>query len=495
MPNKDNGFDILDLDDLLNEEDTPPHKKEAPEEQETSHSINEEEKPRYHRFHKNEKEEIAHDLTMEWVELPGDALQKENSSSQSHEENEEANEGAHKEEDRQGKSKAEDDLDDLFEWYEEGESLFHHVEDNSFTYDFEDEFGNRPNTSSNEASLTENEKTNNGQSTEVAKKGHRSIPIHLILPAVIVVLAAVAVIRLAIWNAGIDIEIDSDSSNRFNVEVNDSMVILSSSDLEGAVDDGVTTILCLGNEPFSEDTSDEGLAGQIASLGNCEVINAAFPDSQVTCENATYSTDSLDEMDDIFNLFYVSYAISIDDYTSLATVASAHEDETYANAVEALENTDFDTVDIIAIMYDGIDYRYGMSMQNPDLPEELTTYVGSLYNSFLLLREAYPHIRIVFLSPYYAEYDEESSRTTDLGNGTLVDYFQWAYDTCGSSGISFIDNYYGSINENNFEEYLVDGESLNLDGRIKIADHFVYKIIEGNYSEYNVEELAIAGSN
>ena len=328
--------------------------------------------------------------------------------------------------------------------------------------------------------------------TEKSRGGEgRAVPVHLILPVVIAAVLAVAIVRLVIWNNGVEID-TTTSEGSFNVEVNDSMVILSSSDLEGAADDGVTTVLCLGNEPFSADTSSSGLAGQIAALGDVEVINAAFPDSQVTCENATYSTDSLDDMDDIFNLFYVAYAISIDDYTSLATVASAHEDETYANAVAALESTDFSAVDIIAIQYDGIDYINGMAMYNEDVPEELTTYVGSLSNAIILLREAYPHIRIVFMSPWYAEYDGASSRTTDLGNGTIVDYFQWAYDTCGSEGVSFLDNYYGSVNENNFEEYLSDGVNLNADGCTKIADHFVYKVIQGNYAEYNVEQMAVA---
>ena len=330
-----------------------------------------------------------------------------------------------------------------------------------------------------------------GDDDRSANGSRRGIPIHLILPIVIAIVLIIAVVRLVIWNRGTTID-TTTSENSFNVEVNDSMVLLSSSDLEGAADDGVTTILCLGNEPFSADTSASGLAGQIAALGDVEVINAAFPDSQVTCENETYTVDTLDDMDDIFNLFYVAYAISIDDYSSLATVASAHSDETYADAVEALQNTDFSAVDIIAIQYDGIDYINGMAMYNEDVPTELTTYVGSLTNSFALLRAAYPHIRIVFMSPWYAEYDGASSRTTDLGNGTIVDYFQWAYDTCGSDGISFLDNYYGSINENNFEEYLSDGVNLNEDGCTKIADHFVYKVIQGSYAEYNVDAMAVA---
>lgn len=329
---------------------------------------------------------------------------------------------------------------------------------------------------------------------EAEDNGGRRPPLHLILPIVIAAVLVIAVVRFMVWSRGTDLHIDSSgNADRFNIEVNDSMVYLPDSKLKGHEDDGVTTILCLGNEPFSEDTSDSGLAGQIASLGNCNVINAAFPNSQVTCENATYSTDSLDSMDDIFNLFYVSYAISIGDFSSLKTVASVHtEDPTYEQSVEALENTDFSKVDMIAIMYDGIDYINGMAMQNPDVPDELTTYVGSLINSFQLIQEKYPYIRIVFLSPYYAEYDGASSRTTDLGNGTIVNYFQWAYDTCGDCSVSFLDNYYGSINETNYKDYLSDGIHLNAAGRTKVADHFVYKVLQDNYAEYNAQTLSVA---
>lgn len=320
-------------------------------------------------------------------------------------------------------------------------------------------------------------------------------PLHLALLVAIAAVILLAVVRLLLWNRGTELRVHSgQNSGKYIIEVNDNMVYLPDSKLEGHTDDGVTTILCLGNEPFSRDTSETGLAGQIASLGNVDVINAAFPGSQVTCENAQYSVESLDTMDDIFNLFYVSYAISIGDFSSLETVASAHtEDDTYRQSVEALKNTDFDKVDIIAVMYDGVDYINGMAMQNPDVPEELTTYVGSLTSSFQLLQAAYPYIRIVFLSPYYAEYNGASGRTTDIGNGTLVNYFQWAYDTCGSCSVSFLDNYYGSVNESNYTEYLSDGIHLNAAGATKVADHFVYKVVQDKYAEYDVSDLAVAG--
>ena len=150
------------------------------------------------------------------------------------------------------------------------------------------------------------ERPQNGQHVEEPERAKR-LPLHLILPILIAAVLVIAIVRFFIWSKGSDLNIDrTGSEDRFNIEVNDNMVYLPESKLEGHEDDGVTTILCLGNEPFSQDTSDSGLAAQIAELGDCNVINAAFPDSQVTCENAVYSTENLESMDDIFNLFYVS---------------------------------------------------------------------------------------------------------------------------------------------------------------------------------------------
>jgi hypothetical protein len=43
-------------------------------------------------------------------------------------------------------------------------------------------------------------------------------------------------------------------------------------------------------------------------------------------------------------------------------------------------------------------------------------------------------------------------------------------------GISFVDNIYGTINETNADQYLLDNISLNVDGRKKLAERFVYAL-------------------
>ena len=57
----------------------------------------------------------------------------------------------------------------------------------------------------------------------------------------------------------------------------------------------------------------------------------------------------------------------------------------------------------------------------------------------------------------------------DLGNGTLSHYLQLQLDVCMDYGVSFIDNYYGTINEDNYHDYMYDYIHLNDEGRRLVA--------------------------
>ncbi|MEI3211139.1 MAG: hypothetical protein V8S42_01635 [Lachnospiraceae bacterium] len=56
-------------------------------------------------------------------------------------------------------------------------------------------------------------------------------------------------------------------------------------------DDGVTTILCLGNNPFADDRSGDGLASLIAGKTNSTVYDCSFPDSSAACRYAIYNPE------------------------------------------------------------------------------------------------------------------------------------------------------------------------------------------------------------
>ena len=79
------------------------------------------------------------------------------------------------------------------------------------------------------------------------------------------------------------------------------------------------------------------------------------------------------------------------------------------------------------------------------------------------------------MSPTYAQaIDEEGNylngTITDMGNGTLNHYMIKESDVAMDCSVSFIDNYYGTINEDNYSEYMTDYMHYNEKGREKLAD-------------------------
>ena len=87
------------------------------------------------------------------------------------------------------------------------------------------------------------------------------VNIHMILLSAIVLIIGFSAFRLYLWDKGGErIEYDpNQQTTDFDVEVLDSIIPLAPDKREGYVDDGVTTILCLGDDPFSLDQGEGGL--------------------------------------------------------------------------------------------------------------------------------------------------------------------------------------------------------------------------------------------
>lgn len=316
--------------------------------------------------------------------------------------------------------------------------------------------------------------------------------LHVIMVLLIAALLAGTVISLLLWNRGtLTVWDREDTSTKFDVEVQDVIFPLNPALLEGHEDDGVTTILFLGNDPLSDDRTETGLAEQIAIKGDVVAINASFPSSRVACENLLYDTSTQEGIDDAFNLYYVCSAIARQDFVAMENIAPFKNDPSLTAGLENLKNTDMDKVDMIVIMYDAIDYLEKRPVDNFNNDIDLQTYTGALKSSIELIKETYPYIRIVFLSPTFAFYVDENDKfqsgaSTDLGNGAIPTYWVRAIDVCSSEGISFIDNYYGSINGDNYLKFMRDAVHLNEAGRRQIAEHFVAKILKNQYAEFDV---------
>lgn len=307
----------------------------------------------------------------------------------------------------------------------------------------------------------------------------RSLPVnlHIMLIGLIGLIAVVAIYRLYRWNQGVDINdlnagLKDIDPSEFDIETLDMIIPMDASALEGREDDGVTTILCLGNNPFADDRDDTGLAAQIASRTDATVYDCAFPDSSAACKYPTYNPEYTR---DHFNLFYVVEFLRTGNFTAISSIAGDEPDPRYAQTVEVMKTVDMDQVDVILIMYDSTDYNQGTPSDNPDNPYDVTAFTGGLRTALDNIKTTWPHIRVIVLSPTYAQYQDEDGRLhngtlTDLGNGTLNHYLVKESEAVLDCGVSFIDNYFGTINESNYEKYMTDHMHYNDAGREKIAD-------------------------
>lgn len=311
--------------------------------------------------------------------------------------------------------------------------------------------------------------------TEKEKKGFH-INIHIILLCAIVLIAGFSAYRLYKWNKGVPSDYDPNyQTTDFDIEAMDNIIPLAPDKLEGHEDDGVTTILCLGDDPFSLDQGEGGLAEQIAAKTGATVYNGSFTGTTMAAQYESYNDGYIL---DAFSFSYVAQSLASGDFDLMKTAATYSYDEAFPRTAAMLEGLDMNTIDMICIMYDGSDYINKRPCDDPNDPEAIITYTGALRSGVRAIQESYPHIRIVVMSHTFChtineEGNFENGDRIDLGNGTLSHYLQKELDATSDCGVSFIDNFYGSINEDNYLDYMTDYIHFNDAGRELLADRFV----------------------
>ena len=315
------------------------------------------------------------------------------------------------------------------------------------------------------------------------KKSETLVMLNIGLLVAIALVIVFSAFKLLKWNQGQKVEIDANaSSSAYDVEVLDQVFLQPDSDLAGHKDDGKETILCLGNDPFSDDTSDTGMAGMIAKKTGATVYNAAFPSSTVAIKNATFDSSYPIDM---YSFFYVSQFIAKGDFSAMEQLAPTMGNDQYVKSVDTLKSIDFNNVDMIVVMYDGQDYLNGNTCYDPNNDVNPQTYAGAYDSGLKAIHKKYPFIRLVVMSlTYCLAYDSNGKMidadNEDLGDGKLSTYLIKLIDVCEDVGVTMEDNYYGTIDADNYKEYLTDNIHLNEKARDYITDHLVKLVFSDN---------------
>ena len=310
----------------------------------------------------------------------------------------------------------------------------------------------------------------------------RFLNVHVFFALVMIVVIGLVAYRFTHWGQRVSqSDIFKDGQGSYD-DSWDSILPLTDENGQMVITDA-SNIVLFGNAPFADDRdSSDSLANLIAKETGANVYNCSISGSYLAAQELNFDP-TVAAMDAYCLYWLVNLATGapIDNYYVQA--AEQLGDKTPADAEEVintLKTLDFNTIDTVAIMYDATDYLLGNPMYNDDNPTDPTQFTGNLEASLDVLQSLYPQIRIIVMSPAYAYAVDE--------NGDYVSSDMYIYNNrdvlstyvikeCYSANlhsVSFMDNLYGSITEDNAKEYLTDNLHLNVKGRKLIAKRFEY---------------------
>ena len=310
----------------------------------------------------------------------------------------------------------------------------------------------------------------------------RFLNVHVFFALAMIIVIGLVAYRFTHWGQRVSqSDIFKDGQGSYD-DSWDSILPLTDENGQMVITDA-SNIVLFGNAPFADDRdSSDSLANLIAKETGANVYNCSISGSYLAAQELNFDP-TVAAMDAYCLYWLVSLATGapIDNYYVQA--AERLGDKTPADAEEVintLKTLDFNTIDTVAIMYDATDYLLGNPMYNDDNPTDPTQFTGNLEASLDVLQSLYPQIRIIVMSPTYAYAVDE--------NGDYVSSDMYIYNNrdvlstyvikeCYSANlhsVSFMDNLYGSITEDNAKEYLNDNLHLNVKGRKLIAKRFEY---------------------
>lgn len=156
----------------------------------------------------------------------------------------------------------------------------------------------------------------------------------------------------------------------------------------------------------------------------------------------------------------------------------------FAETMDKLSKTDFSRVKILIMEHGTNDYNAGRPLDNPEDKYDTTTYGGAMRKSLRLLKEAYPDLRIIVVSPLYCalgDNHEKKCYNTKYGDGGfLEEYVALEMQIAKDFNVEFLDTYHESgIWEENASEYLVDYLHLNANGH-KLMGDFIAEYLQNS---------------
>lgn len=324
---------------------------------------------------------------------------------------------------------------------------------------------------------------------DVPGKKKFPINIHIVLIVVVVVTFVVILYKYLNWGQLVDPARDFSGADDYMAESYDNILPLTDSEdnlIAPNLEDGLSIVI-FGNDPFAEDRdSEDGLAFMLAEATGATVYNCAINGSYMASALPGRPDTSINPRD-AFTFYWMSLYSSnlkVTDYFERSLEVLGADAPPKAEEVhDMLLTLDFNTVDVIVIMYDAADYFAGRPAYTTEDIPAIQSFAGNLEAGIQILQQAYPNTRIIVMSPTYTFSDQTdengdyiSSDIIRYGEDVLSTYVSKSAEICSALQVTYVDNFYVTFNEDNAADYLRDNAHLNSAGREKVIERLVYAL-------------------
>lgn len=212
-----------------------------------------------------------------------------------------------------------------------------------------------------------------------------------------------------------------------------------------------------------------------------DVFNASLGG---TCMSRIDTTHQMGFTKDGLSMVSLARAIYMKDFGVQETIRTRESaTEYFYDTITSMEYMDYSKTKIVFIEQCFNDYHAGVTIENEDDPYDEYTYVGALRSTIQYLREAYPHLRIILVTPTYSWYTvpHKTCQEMDKGGGILEDYVDAQVRVAEEMGVEIIDIYHDFYEHDAWEDYLTytaDGLHPNTTGRDMIAEKLASYLME-----------------
>lgn len=234
-------------------------------------------------------------------------------------------------------------------------------------------------------------------------------------------------------------------------------------------------IVMLGDSALGECRDETSVSAQLSAMLGENVFNGAFGGTGMSHMDSERQLANVNECLSMVSLSrsIVSGDFGVQQSTRIRESMTFYFEET----IDALENIDFASVDILFLEHGVNDYHAGVPIRNEQDPYDTYTFTGAIRSTVEMLQEKYPDMRIILMTPTYTWYPyHELPHLTceeyNLGGGVLEEYVNAELALAESLGVEVIDNYhelYPHEEWSDWELYTNDGLHPNEAGRELMA--------------------------